>query len=77
MSKINFVIAAPWPHRPESLCVYAWGNEVHTGTIELAVNMRDRVRELQAERDAKVSLSSHPKSDTYDIYVLSKYEEEK
>jgi hypothetical protein len=71
----SFVIAAPWPLSPDSLCVYSWGSEVHTGSKEQAIVLRDRVRAAEAPRDKEVS--SSPKSDTYDIYVLTKFEEEK
>lgn len=77
MSIINYVIAAPWPRQPESLCVYAWGNEVHSGTLEQAIALRDKIRDIQSERDAKISMSSSPKSYDYDVYVLTKLEEEK
>ena len=69
----NFVIAAPWPNdRDGGLCVYAWGNEVHCGDIEMAKNILNKVRSIED----KTRASHYPKPEEYDIYVLQKYQEE-
>lgn len=68
---INFVIAAPWPDGKGTLCVYAWGNEIHCGTIETANAMLAHVKKAEAKSTNVI----YPKSEDYDIYVLTKYQE--
>ena len=40
-NRINYVVARLWYENSNQLCVYAYGSEVHYGTIEDAENFKN------------------------------------
>lgn len=73
--KFCFVVAAPWPHNPTSLCVYAHGSEVHHGTMEDATGFLGYVRGQVNMFGRKDKYTPTPEQ--YGIYRLERIDADK
>ena len=46
----SFCVGRPWPYPDNGICTYAYGSEVHHGTMEDAQRFRNYVEEQTGEK---------------------------